>query len=726
MARPIPDDENDDLVTHASRPSIKLAFDRPGPFILTEHTSRRSTLRSRAQRLKIPASITGIVDTQDIQRHAQPLAVIENPTNGFKIPRRHGGRTPGRSSTLVNLLEPMSPTKTTPVDRPASDASGSVDAPISLVQDTPLFSTDSAVAGILTAPLPTPQADRAPPLKKNVDTSGASSRLLVLPPKSAFLKTAPSSISPTVLRPVNSSMPPYIPTPMAVSLSNELLEASQAEPLETSQAEPGLPSFESLISPTASLADMLNDIRTFDPHLSLEDEQMSLLYKHNRNTDWSPHTIPKVELDREWWASTHPFMDYLWNETVKEVGQVLTEIGPSNMPAGYSSNIKHLVKPIGDTHQPLIILSSYPTMTTAQPEYGTVDDMSNRSMRLLYGKLGLERPGSKHGVLHLDETPHRVDKPVAEKANGRHFYKGVTGDKLPMRLRHIWEQFHFGLLDASKATVGLLLDLAYILGLRQLRRVWFCVVHPEHYHRCTTYDVTDGGALYLRAFRERLIDIAFVMAFGAPSPRPAYLSTKLYFTDPGSGTIILNRVLETISSPNMQMLQYLFAKPDMTITSNLKSHLERSRSSKLRDRAAEIFGLAAGASLPFDSGESYWSSVSVQSALGPYAASFLAVWRQRKGAHEESRTTQGARQRSKIANMNPDELAAHRLKMNLANEASKAKRTPEQKEKMRQEQNLQRRLKRAQRTQEEIERDNYMQRKKYGDAHPQKRARKDD
>jgi hypothetical protein len=109
------------------------------------------------------------------------------------------------------------------------------------------------------------------------------------------------------------------------------------------------------------------------------------------------------------------------------------------MPAGYSAEIQHLVKSVGSTAQPLIVVSSYPTMTTVQPEFGTVDDMSNRSMRSLFAKLGLDRLGAKNSILHIDETPHRIDKPTAERACGRSLYKGNNGDRLPVPLRRTWE-----------------------------------------------------------------------------------------------------------------------------------------------------------------------------------------------------------------------------------------------------------------------------------------------
>jgi hypothetical protein len=55
-----------------------------------------------------------------------------------------------------------------------------------------------------------------------------------------------------------------------------------------------------------------------------------------------------------------------------------------------SSDIRHLVKPVGDLNQALVMLSSYPTMVTAQKEFSVIYDPSNPSMGIIYMKLGLD------------------------------------------------------------------------------------------------------------------------------------------------------------------------------------------------------------------------------------------------------------------------------------------------------------------------------------------------
>lgn len=72
--------------------------------------------------------------------------------------------------------------------------------------------------------------------------------------------------------------------------------------------------------------------------------------------------------------------------------------------------------PMADTNSPLLIITSYPTMTTYLPDYGVVNDLSNGCMFDLYSKIGFERPRASAGVLHLDVTPFRIDRPVASAA----------------------------------------------------------------------------------------------------------------------------------------------------------------------------------------------------------------------------------------------------------------------------------------------------------------------
>jgi len=73
-------------------------------------------------------------------------------------------------------------------------------------------------------------------------------------------------------------------------------------------------------------------------------------------------------------------------------------------------------------------------------------------MFMLYAKLGLEKDTANSGVLHLDETLLRIDRPAAEDAYNNLFY---SSDFVPPQLRQLWDEYSFTSLDLSKATIGL-------------------------------------------------------------------------------------------------------------------------------------------------------------------------------------------------------------------------------------------------------------------------------
>ena len=55
-----------------------------------------------------------------------------------------------------------------------------------------------------------------------------------------------------------------------------------------------------------------------------------------------------------------------------------------------------------------------------------------------------------------------------------------------------------------------------------LERIWYCTLHPEVYGRSKSYKSDP----YKHLLHERLMDMALVVAYGRPSPRPTYLSNK--------------------------------------------------------------------------------------------------------------------------------------------------------------------------------------------------------
>lgn len=356
---------------------------------------------------------------------------------------------------------------------------------------------------------------------------------------------------------------------------------------------------------------------------------------------------------------------------VLETSKVLSALKPREMPVGYSTEAKHLVKPVGDTQQPLVLLSSYPTFTTVHPDFRTTDDLSNPSIRTLYSKLGLNHPRAPSGVLHIDMTILRVDRPVAEAAYGSYFHGTSEPDSelLPRSLRSAWDDFQYDLLDKSEANVGLLVGqsclrlLTQYLDSRQLKRqfiyetgattlthyscdpfpvavkefttdvyglrlkrIWFATYHPEHYLRGKAYVPSNMDWLYVSAFRERLIDVAYLIAYGLPPPLPAYLSTTLYFSDSTYGTIIPRDTLEALDTTDKVAVAKLFAKPDCRLIERLKEYLECSRSTALSDKADAIYNAAISACKVSKTSPQYWSSASVRLQHGPYATLYSLMW----------------------------------------------------------------------------------------------------
>ena len=102
-------------------------------------------------------------------------------------------------------------------------------------------------------------------------------------------------------------------------------------------------------------------------------------------------------------------------------------------------------------HRPQVTfvnLSMYLTMTTAQPNFSNVYDVSNTCIFRLYANLRLDRPGAKNSVLHIDDTILQVDRKVGEETCGRSFYGKVLG-RPPRQLHAIWGEASLELFDRS-------------------------------------------------------------------------------------------------------------------------------------------------------------------------------------------------------------------------------------------------------------------------------------
>jgi len=84
-----------------------------------------------------------------------------------------------------------------------------------------------------------------------------------------------------------------------------------------------------------------------------------------------------------------------------------------------------LVKPIGSFTDTLLLISSCPTASeegSVHNHYGTVDDISNVCMWMLYAKFGYHVADLRsHAVMHIDIMARRLD---------RNLIPGSDGDKL--------------------------------------------------------------------------------------------------------------------------------------------------------------------------------------------------------------------------------------------------------------------------------------------------------
>lgn len=262
-------------------------------------------------------------------------------------------------------------------------------------------------------------------------------------------------------------------------------------------------------------------------------------------------------------------------------------------------------------------------MTTVQPDYATVNDLSNICMFDLYAKLGLDRPGAKGGVLHIDTWPQRIDKPVAEKRYGSNIFSKV---RVPLQLRQIWDEYTFDLLNKSEANFGLVLGCSSLDTLDQyfrthqidhelvfetdaynrlygrsrrkidavkelaadgsLRRLWISTYHPEHFMRSRTFNVTENSLFHRNTLRERLIDYSICLAFGFRSPRPGYLSTMGYFKSRATGTVLSCSALASLSTAEIGTVSKHLARPGPFLLDQLKWFLEQNSSSLMDDDIA--------------------------------------------------------------------------------------------------------------------------------------------
>ena len=124
------------------------------------------------------------------------------------------------------------------------------------------------------------------------------------------------------------------------------------------------------------------------------------------------------------WSLVNPDFDLLWKHAVD--GERALDLGDASLlPKWLNMSEDGLVKPVGSFTETLLLISSYPTASdegSVHNRYGTVDDMSNVCMWMLYAKFGFHVADIRsHGVMHID---------IMARCLGQNLIPGSDGDKL--------------------------------------------------------------------------------------------------------------------------------------------------------------------------------------------------------------------------------------------------------------------------------------------------------
>lgn len=121
-----------------------------------------------------------------------------------------------------------------------------------------------------------------------------------------------------------------------------------------------------------------------------------------------PLTLPQHCRNPSKWPSTR--MDELWQQSVADETEL--DIG-GDLPVELTREERHLVKPAWSLEDPLLVLSSYPTMDslrTVHTSYGTSNDLSKMCMATMYMKLGFHNTSRTIVMLHVGVFPRRFDR----------------------------------------------------------------------------------------------------------------------------------------------------------------------------------------------------------------------------------------------------------------------------------------------------------------------------
>ena len=163
--------------------------------------------------------------------------------------------------------------------------------------------------------------------------------------------------------------------------------------------------------------------------------------------------LPRLEQSPSTWPSTTPIMDSLWKKAV-EAEKAIAASASLTLPAGVDMREELLVKPFGSLDDPLLVLTSYPTLdptSTVHLAYGMTNDMSNQCMSRLYTKLGFHVANFRTtGMLHLEVWYRRLDRKLVPGSNTS------VLQRMPKQLAKHWRNFTFQCLEQSSSRVAIL------------------------------------------------------------------------------------------------------------------------------------------------------------------------------------------------------------------------------------------------------------------------------
>jgi hypothetical protein len=95
---------------------------------------------------------------------------------------------------------------------------------------------------------------------------------------------------------------------------------------------------------------------------------------------------------------------------------------------------------------------SYPTFTTEHTAWGTVDDVSNRSMSDLYRTLGFAGPDLRTcDLLHIGIVPRCIVRTKIPNPTKIAMNAGVIFGKLPEELLNYWSDMSVAAIQRSNA-----------------------------------------------------------------------------------------------------------------------------------------------------------------------------------------------------------------------------------------------------------------------------------